>query len=98
MTMTIKRYHYWQIKHCWSILRLRRGVVVATTLAIVSLHTGRMMLAPRTYKATAVISVPGLCPHGIIIGEPYVGIMGLGNTNLFITEVACGQCPQTAKP
>ena len=56
------------------------------------------MFAPRTYEATALISVPNLCPHGIIIGEPYVGFMGLGDTNLFISKVTCGQCPQEATP
>jgi hypothetical protein len=62
LTNNMTRRRYWQMKHCWSILRLRRGVVAGTTFAIVCLSFGCMMFATRTYRATAVLSVPGLCP------------------------------------
>jgi hypothetical protein len=92
--MTGRRY--WQMKHCWSVLRLRRKVAVGSTVATVVLCVGWTIFAPWTYKATAVVSFSGMCPHGIVAGEPYIGMMGLGDTNRYITKVVCTPCREKA--
>src|SRR4051812_18077257 len=82
----------WQLMHYWSIVRLRRKAVVISVVASLALCAVSLTFQPWVYRATAVVAVPGICPHGIMDGETYVGIMGLGNTNRWITKVVCSQC------
>src|SRR5688572_19972343 len=89
------RRRRWQLRHYWSILRLRRKLVAGTTLAVVFLCAVWTIFTPPTYRATSVLSLPGLCPHAIIIGEPIVRI---GWETNYLDKVTCPWCPQNPTP
>jgi len=83
------RRRYWQLTHYWSLLRLRRKLVASSVVASVALCVAWLAIVPWTYRATAVVAVSGMCPHGIVIGEPYF-TTSFGHTD--ISTTVCTQC------
>jgi hypothetical protein len=73
----------------WSIVRHRKRVVAASVVTVVAFFAAWMAFVSWTYRATVVVSVPGMCPHGIVVGEPRIDI-SLGQ--VFISKEYCPEC------
>jgi hypothetical protein len=87
-----RRYH-WQVRHYWAILKLRRAVVLWTATACLGAYAA--WLAALSYKASVFVKVHGLCPHGLVVGDTQMGIVGQGSAAPFYFKVKCSLCERT---
>jgi len=63
-TKARKRLWYWRLVHCWSIIRLRRRIVIGfVLLEVVVVMTATMMLTP-IFAGHATIQDAGVDEHG----------------------------------